>query len=169
MDRISRTVSHRVASMIPVAPRRPASSRRAALVSTATIRSAPASAHPCTMLRPTPPQPSTATLLPAAPFARKSAAPTPVATELPTRAARSDRLDHARSLVAADHRHRMARRARHDMMSGPADTGGGHPHTHLVGARSRQRHLFDREWLAGSVEDRRLHGRESAGTPIETG
>ena len=53
------------------------------------MRSAPASAAPCTAFRPTPPQPMTTTLLPASIRAVLVTAPTPVITAQPTRHARS--------------------------------------------------------------------------------
>ena len=48
---------------------------------------APASLAPCTTLRPTPPQPTTSTLLPASTLAWRMTAPTPVATLQPMMAA----------------------------------------------------------------------------------
>ena len=61
----------------------------ASMVSMAMMRSAPAIAAPCTTLRPTPPQPNTATLEPGSTRAVLNTAPTPVVTAQPTSAARS--------------------------------------------------------------------------------
>src|SRR5206468_1322815 len=60
-----------------------ANSSLAGCASTATIRSAPAMAAPCTTLSPTPPAPNTATLLPGATCAVLKTAPTPVVTAHP--------------------------------------------------------------------------------------
>ena len=56
-------------------------------VSTATILEAAARTAPCTTLRPTPPQPKTATVLPVSTLALLITAPTPVITPQPMRQA----------------------------------------------------------------------------------
>ena len=70
-----------------VAPKARAMSPLASWVSMAMMRLAPASFAPMMMLRPTPPAPNTATLLPGRRWAVLSTAPTPVVTAQPMSAA----------------------------------------------------------------------------------
>ncbi len=72
-----------------MAPNFLASASFASLVSIAMMRCAPAMRAPWITLRPTPPQPNTATDEPGLTFAVLNTAPTPVVTAQPTRAARS--------------------------------------------------------------------------------
>ncbi len=72
-----------------VAPTRRAISSLPSNRSSAMICRAPPMRAPCTIDSPTPPQPKTATVCPASSPALRSAAPTPVRTPQPTRAARS--------------------------------------------------------------------------------
>ena len=66
-----------------VTPNFSARARRAGLMSTPTIMSAPASRAPCTTFRPIPPRPNTTTLSPGCTLAVKMTAPTPVVTPQP--------------------------------------------------------------------------------------
>ena len=71
------------ARIVSVAPSSRASSSFTGSMSIATMRLAAAIAAPCTMFRPTPPQPTTATVSPGRTFAVLSTAPTPVMTAQP--------------------------------------------------------------------------------------
>src|SRR6185369_15385808 len=68
-----------------VAPALAAISSLVEFLSTAMMRAAPASFDAITTLRPTPPQPTTATVEPGVTLAVLSAAPTPVVTPQPAR------------------------------------------------------------------------------------
>ena len=84
-SRTSRAASSAVTAW--VAPMRSAACRRDSTGSTATMVEAPASRQPWMTLRPTPPQPITTTRSPGWTWAVRIAAPTPVVTPQPTRAA----------------------------------------------------------------------------------
>src|SRR5262249_18019983 len=70
-----------------VAPKRRATGSLPACTSAAMIGLAPASRAPCTAFKPTPPQPSTTTLLPEATAPVLTTAPTPATTAPASRAA----------------------------------------------------------------------------------
>ena len=73
--------------MVWVAPKVLAISSLLSRMSAAMILLAPDSMAPCTAFSPTPPQPITSTVEPASILAWRVTAPTPVATQQPTRAA----------------------------------------------------------------------------------